>query len=193
MVIVNRRRVMALNTCPECDGRISDQATSCPHCGYPIKGVNINKSENWRFIVCWHCGWMPDSIYNGHTPCNWCGHPYDEYLSDITSQDYINLSCEEMGKTKNEILENVIKKSPKFSQYALEKRLVDQEAYNKKSIKQARSGNYNSTPKVSCPYCNSSNTSKISTGSRMASVGMLGLFSKKLGKQWHCNNCNSDF
>lgn len=184
---------MALIGCPECKKEISDQAVLCPHCGYPIKEKEISKPNTKKFIVCWHCGWMPDGIYSGHTPCNWCEQPYDQYESNITCQDFMDMSLEERAMFKKGILENVIKKSPKFSQYALEKRLVDQEVYNKKSIKQVRSGNYNSTPKVSCPYCNSSNTSKISTGSRIASVGMLGLFSKKLGKQWHCNNCNSDF
>ena len=28
---------MALINCPECKKEISDQATICPHCGYPIK------------------------------------------------------------------------------------------------------------------------------------------------------------
>ena len=27
---------MALITCPECSSRISSQATSCPHCGFPL-------------------------------------------------------------------------------------------------------------------------------------------------------------
>lgn len=27
---------MALITCPECSGQVSDKAASCPHCGYPI-------------------------------------------------------------------------------------------------------------------------------------------------------------
>ena len=27
---------MALITCPECKQQISDQATSCPNCGYPL-------------------------------------------------------------------------------------------------------------------------------------------------------------
>lgn len=28
---------MALMICPECTGKVSDMAYSCPHCGYPIK------------------------------------------------------------------------------------------------------------------------------------------------------------
>lgn len=46
---------------------------------------------------------------------------------------------------------------------------------------------------VACPYCHSRNTSKIGTVSRMFSAGFFGLGSKKIGKQWHCNSCGSDF
>jgi hypothetical protein len=28
---------MALINCKECKGSVSDQAASCPHCGYPVK------------------------------------------------------------------------------------------------------------------------------------------------------------
>ena len=48
-------------------------------------------------------------------------------------------------------------------------------------------------PVIKCPYCLSTNTSKISAMSRVASTGLFGLGSKKMGKQWHCNKCNSDF
>lgn len=32
---------MALITCPECNGSTSDQATTCPRCGYPVRDVNL--------------------------------------------------------------------------------------------------------------------------------------------------------
>lgn len=35
---------MALLSCPECKRNISDQATACPHCGYPIRPA-ITKSK----------------------------------------------------------------------------------------------------------------------------------------------------
>lgn len=47
--------------------------------------------------------------------------------------------------------------------------------------------------RVVCPYCKSTNTEKISTVSRAVSVSLVGAASSKLGKQWHCNNCKSDF
>lgn len=46
---------------------------------------------------------------------------------------------------------------------------------------------------VQCPYCHSKNTKKIRGVSRVVSVGLLGLASKRIGKQWHCNGCGCDF
>ena len=46
---------------------------------------------------------------------------------------------------------------------------------------------------VECPYCQSANVKKISTTSRVISVSALGAASEKIGKQWHCINCNTYF
>lgn len=47
--------------------------------------------------------------------------------------------------------------------------------------------------RVVCPYCKSTNTEKITAVSRAVSVSLVGAASSKLGKQWHCNNCKSNF
>lgn len=46
---------------------------------------------------------------------------------------------------------------------------------------------------VRCPYCNSTNVNKISALSKSASIIGFGILSKKIGKQWHCNDCKSNF
>ncbi len=46
---------------------------------------------------------------------------------------------------------------------------------------------------VTCPYCQSTNTKKISGTGRWLSTGVFGLASSKLGKNFHCNNCKADF
>lgn len=46
---------------------------------------------------------------------------------------------------------------------------------------------------VYCPYCNSVNTNKISTTSKVVNTALFGILGTKRNKQWHCNNCNSDF
>lgn len=47
--------------------------------------------------------------------------------------------------------------------------------------------------RVVCPYCHSTNTEKISTMSRAVSVSLVGAASGKIGKQWHCKQCGSNF
>ena len=54
--------------------------------------------------------------------------------------------------------------------------------------------NIPTNPTVECPYCHSKNTKKISGMSKAGSVAIWGIFSiGKVTKQWHCNNCKSDF
>lgn len=51
-----------------------------------------------------------------------------------------------------------------------------------------------STPTVTCPYCKSTNTKKISATSKAVHTAFFGIFSiSRNSKQWHCNDCNSDF
>ena len=47
---------------------------------------------------------------------------------------------------------------------------------------------------IKCPYCQSTNTKKISGLSKAGSVALFGIFALgKTTKQWHCNECGSDF
>ena len=52
----------------------------------------------------------------------------------------------------------------------------------------------NEAKAVECPYCHSKNTKKISGLSKAGSAALWGVFATgKICKQWHCNNCKSDF
>lgn len=46
---------------------------------------------------------------------------------------------------------------------------------------------------VQCPYCHSTETSKITKSSKVFNTAMFGLFGTKRLKEWHCNSCGSDF
>ena len=37
LMIPKSTHFMAIINCPECQNKVSDQASSCPHCGYPLK------------------------------------------------------------------------------------------------------------------------------------------------------------
>lgn len=55
------------------------------------------------------------------------------------------------------------------------------------AAKQAQFYNQINHPK--CPLCGSTNTKRISNIDRTVSVGMLGIASSKIGKQYECNDC----
>lgn len=44
-----------------------------------------------------------------------------------------------------------------------------------------------------CPICNSTDIKKISGMSKAKSVAVWGIFSRKVHKQWHCEQCGSEF
>lgn len=60
------------------------------------------------------------------------------------------------------------------------------------ATKDPKSPYYKST--VECPYCHSQDTTKISGLSKAGNVALFGIFAMgKVGKQWKCNDCKSDF
>lgn len=49
-------------------------------------------------------------------------------------------------------------------------------------------------PTVECPYCHSTNVKKITNTSKAVHTAIFGIFSMgRNSKNFHCNNCNSDF
>ncbi len=47
------------------------------------------------------------------------------------------------------------------------------------------------TPK--CPTCSSTNIRKLSATSKLVDVAVWGVLSRKAHKQWHCDNCGSEW
>ena len=83
---------------------------------------------------------------------------------------------------------NLIKDADKISAGALQRA----EAYMKEK-QQAKNSGQIVKPQVNCPYCKSTDVKIVSSSSRILSTLTFGLAGKKIGKQWHCNNCKSDF
>ena len=42
---------MALIICPECGREISDQATACPHCGFPVQSHIQTQTETYSILL----------------------------------------------------------------------------------------------------------------------------------------------
>ena len=46
---------------------------------------------------------------------------------------------------------------------------------------------------IKCPYCGVADANRLTSMDRASSVLVKGVGSGKIGKQWHCNNCGSNF
>ena len=70
-----------------------------------------------------------------------------------------------------------------YARAAAQKTRQELDEYNAKSRPNA----------VQCPYCKSWQTEKIGTGERVVSIAVAGPASGKIGKQWKCLKCGSNF
>ena len=112
---------------------------------------------------------------------------------------------EDFKQACDDFFSNVVVKSPDFSLALRECVLEDKERHEKERVKKEaeskqRDEEYKkkreaekryeaSHPKPKCPTCGSTKVEKISTLNRAVSIGMVGLASDKIGKQFCCKNC----
>lgn len=156
---------MALINCPECNKEVSDKAEICPHCGYKILKIQ----PMFQGVYCPSC--LDSSIRAEENECcPFCHIKVKNSISGTLDE------CYAYSENHPEL-----KQSPDFNQ----------EAYNKRI--NYIPGEYISVNSPKCPTCGSSNISKIGTLNRVVSTGIFGLASSKIGKQWHCKACGSDF
>lgn len=108
--------------------------------------------------------------------------------------EQINLSCDDMY-----IIED-ISTDKDFIQAMIDLKENDIIKYNlkisqfKTQLSQQESNSIQKDITLRCPYCKSANVKKISSMSKVGSVVIWGIFSAgKVSKNYHCNQCNSDF
>ena len=144
---------------------------------------------------CDKCGWIWQNSHNQKdTFCEICNNKLkpvpNEYFEDPNFKILLS------KKMKQKLLEELVFTSPNFDKYYFDnainiKRQLDDD-YNAK-IAHGKAILEEKSRKVTCSYCGSSNVKKIGLLNRAVSTELWGLGSKKIGKQWHCNNCGSDF
>lgn len=161
----------------------------CPRCGniFPDGKCCCGWSQSFEINPKWKINKETrDDIY--------APHDYGE----ITYTEF----CERWRTYCTPFITEVVKNRPEFNQEAYNNELKREKEYEewvektfapKMEEKESRPVSVSSTPKITCPYCKSTNTKKLSSLSRALSAGIFGLGSSKIGKQWHCNSCGSDF
>lgn len=142
---------------------------------------------------CSKCGRVSISYSNepNHS-CDCCNNPLR-----LVPKELYNSESDFIGRDNplvKDLREKYVKTSPEFDQYLYDHReeiLADKHKKNEQIIEMAKAAT--AKPKVECPYCHSTDTTKISAASKAGSVFFFGLFSQKVKHQWHCNKCGSDF
>ena len=180
--------------CPVCDGFMLDDEmvdNTCPHCGFSFDDEEKVKMAS-RIYLCPVCG---DGYTNhvasqhGYT-CKYCNNELTR--ANINMHQYLELCVDDKNSEENTKLLADKYGNNQFSEEKYHHRIY-MEKQEIKSTHQHQSIQQQHITQATCPYCKSTNTKKISAASRAGSILGFGLFSKKLGKEWHCNNCNSDF
>lgn len=177
---------MALIKCAECGKEISDKAKACIHCGCPIESKSQETIYMEEAIICLKCGYVKNVIKDDMEGVNY----------------FLSKPCDKCNSTN--LVHHTVADAPHFTKreeyfnyYSnIVGGVIDRQLYDKWQDEFLRiSAEYDRKfpPTPECPYCKSSRTNKISGLARMASTGFFGLGSKKIGKQWHCNKCGSDF
>ena len=131
-------------------------------------------------IKCPECG---KDISDKANQCIHCGYP----LSQLPNNNNVDIQlsddqCPCCKVNKQHIIKDNIKDVCSVCGYV----------FNQDYVKQHEELLPKQT-KVHCPYCNSTNVNRISSTKKAMSVIGFGILSNKIGKQWHCNNCKSDF
>ena len=131
---------------------------------------------------CPKCG--NQGIYeNGDEICQYCGtkelptkYDWDKWLF---GGEYPN-NLDEI------IFNEYIKDNPLFDENIYEQREGKEKLLQQASLDKQKEQN---TPK--CPTCGSTNVKHISTLNRAVSIGVFGLFSSKIGKNYECLHCKA--
>ena len=152
---------MALISCPECNKEVSDRAEVCVHCGYPLRNT-----------ICVINGDKYDLSFV-FTTIN--ANPEHDR---IFKEGYIKKEAETNGydvgsRNTDELMDQILKTGviPKTFEWPYPEDII----YLNSAI--------------TCPTCKSNNVAKIGAGERAVSVGLLGIFSKKINKTYKCNSC----
>ena len=158
---------MALIVCPECGKEVSDKSEVCIHCGYPL----INTKCNINGIIYDFKEELPIALLE----------KTDDYVSVYGKiRRKTSLTLADTGDLIDIIRETKAIPESFTPKFPLENR---EKIYGNPKEKG-----------IVCPYCHSKDTKKISNLSKVGSVALFGVFALgKTSKQWHCNNCGSEW
>lgn len=212
---------MALIKCPECGKEVSDKAPACIQCGYPLLAeTKVDRTPFKRIFrngtmigyPCKTCDCF-NQIYKvtysdaeiTEAECTECQNKEEIDFSNvvITYEEYDDIDEEVRLKNYAGALQKLI--SITNCDESVCQKYIEQVKNDLDMIAKELGEDFTNTfkkdmprPVVShtpkCPICNSYNLKKITSLSKAGSVLMWGVFaSGRTSKQWHCNDCGSEW
>lgn len=134
--------------------------------------------------LCFNCG---QKINPRYPKCPYCKKTQPiELRAEALDNKIVNIECKECGCKTSFLIDDEYSRHTSCTDCG---KTTSYDDTGKESIPI-----FKTRPTIKCPYCNSTNTKKISTMSKATSFALFGFLSVgKVTKQWHCNNCKSDF
>lgn len=201
---------MALIKCPECGKEVSDKAKSCIHCGYPLDECKDEKLQEGDDIsedspyackingILWNLQWVLEALKEYSEEELGMIKRAAKYMMN-PSQD-VRLSYKSKNQREKKLfyargnlasdirnrVDLVEEKANQLIYEILDNNKVIPKEFNGKSHsewseEQEKEIAIRLKNAVYCKYCNSTAVTKLRPNAW------------NFGKQWHCNNCGSDF
>ena len=144
-----------------------------------------------NLLVCQHC---QTYFFTDLEETNCCPHCNSQLeMSDITYENYKSMPKVKKCKNCKRKYPKIFIKCPKCNQQLIklstENKQLDKQVNEIRKEIQEHQEKQSNIPK--CPTCGSTNVKHISTLNRAVSIGVFGLFSSKIGKNYECLNCKA--
>lgn len=204
--------------CQECLKMVSSKAKYCVHCGFPYG--NILDERNNNPMICYYKDEIHDltDAFNsilkkkeeymgqnylyfgpeekselarvGNVPVKLAGFIYENEA--VPAFFFLDSERNQAGQNIKQVLSDDSKKIDKVIEKT--EQITRNRRYKpEEHTSQSSTFSQPSPGTVTCPFCRSTDVKKIGVVSRATGAYVAGIASKKIGKQWHCNKCGSDF
>lgn len=159
--------------------------------------------SDWRYGICPHCGYINFYVKPLKFPiCKCCDYEDPIIITNDERHNLVvSIKASINEQKSNEELADIIDEALR-EKYVYDNEHFSKKAYNdmleyterkEKEAKAFFSSNSSDPHTPKCPTCGSTDLRKVSVGAKAVSVGLLGIFSQKVKKTWHCNSCGYEW
>jgi ribosomal protein L7/L12 len=183
---------MGLINCPECGKEISDKASACIHCGFPLE----QKDKLYKLVLLNIKGNYVMTLKLIRDITGYGLQEAKNLINNLPGVIIDGVFLEEVENYKNQfnnigsltkIEDSTVTDRDEVLTKIKERKRQNAEALKELQQKQTTKWVYNEVPK--CPTCKSTNVEKISVGKKAFGGAMFGLFSSDVRNTMHCKNC----